>query len=472
MNIQNSIPKILSRAIGTKFFFILTIGASICLTSCDESSVVGLDVQPENDLLNVGYEDTTSVFTKTQKGDSLITDESLITSGIGLIGKYIDPTFGPATASMYTQVRLPSNIAATTFGTAPICDSIILALVYEGTAYGKKEIKQQKLSVYQVTEAMATASTYYSNTTLTKSGVDLTEDNGYPFIPSPKDSVYTTTIAGDSVRLKPQLRVLLDNSFGQLLLNNQTTGNLATDAAFRSFFNGIYITTENTTGLLADEGNILHFRMGESKITLYYHNSNATNNDTLSYDFSLGSVARFNHFTHDYSTFGIDTSLNNQINTATPPNQNGTVFVQGMAGVRTKITFPYLMNWVSGGLIGVNKAELIISVDTSIATYNIDTFAAPTAFVLFGINDNGTTYVIPDAFEGATYYGGTLNSTTVQYKFNIARYIQQVLDGKRSNNGLYLLASNGAVNANRVVVAGASSATRPMKLNITYTKLH
>lgn len=470
MNIQNSIPKILSRAIGTKFFFILTIGASICLTSCDESSVVGLDVQPENDLLNVGYQDTTSVFTKTQKGDSLITDESLITSGVGLIGKYIDPTFGPSTASMYTQVRLPSNIAATTFGTNPICDSIILALVYEGTSYGKKERKQQKLSVYQVTEAMSTASTYYSNTTLSKAGVDLTAANGYVFTPRPKDSVNTYTITGLS-RLKPQLRTLLDPSFGQLLLNNQTTGNLANDAAFKSFFNGIYITTENTTGLLADEGNILHFKMGESKITLYYHNSNATNNDTLSYDFSLGTVARFNHFDHDYSASGVNSLLDGQINT-TPPAQNATVFVQGMAGVRTKITFPYLMNWVSGGLIGVNKAELLINVDTSLATYNIDTFAAPTAFVLFGINDDGTTYVIPDAFEGGTYYGGSLNSTTVQYKFNIARYIQQVLDGKRNNNGLYLIASNGAVNANRVVIAGATSTTRPMKLNITYTKLH
>ena len=209
--------------------------------------------------------------------------------------------------------------------------------------------------------------------------------------------------------------------------------------------------------------------MGESKITLYYHNSNATNNDTLSYDFSLGSVARFNHFEHNYTT--VNTFLNNQINLPTPA-QNATVFVQSMAGVRTKIEFPYLMNWVNDGLIGVNKAELLINVDTSDATYNKDTFAVPAALILFGINDDGTTFAIPDAFEGATYFGGTYNSTTVQYHFNIARYIQQVLDGKRNNNGLYLLASNGAVNANRVVLGGATSTTRPMKLNLTYTKIH
>ena len=288
--------------------------------------------------------------------------------------------------------------------------------------------------------------------------------------PRPKDSVNTITIATGVTRLKPQLRTLLDNSFGQLLLNNAAMGNLIDNASFQSLLNGIYITTENTTGLLSEEGNIVHFKMGESKITLYYKNSTA---DSLSYDFSLGSVARFNNFKHDYSTALINPLLDVQINNPTPPTQNATVFVQSMAGVKTKVEFPYLMRWVDNGRIGVNKAELLISVDTNLLDlYKLDTFASPAALIVFGINDNGTIYAIPDAFEGATYFGGTYNSGTVQYKFNIARYIQQVLDGDRNNNGLYILASNGAVFANRVVIGGATSATRPMKLNITYTKLH
>ncbi len=469
MNIQNSIPKILSRAIGTKFFFILSLGVSICLTSCDESSVVGLDVQPENDLLNVGYEDSTTIFTRTVDGDSLITDESLISSGVALIGKYIDPVFGTASASIYTQVRLPSGITPTTFGTSPTCDSIILSLVYEGTVYGKKERKNLKLSVHQVTQTMSIAATYYSNTILPSNAVDLTATDGFLFKANTFDSVATVAL-GDTVMLKPQVRAPLDNSFGQLLLNNAILGNLTDNASFQSLLNGIYITTENTTGLLSEEGNIVHFKMGESKITLYYKNSTT---DSLSYDFSLGSVARFNNFKHDYSTALINPLLDNQINNPTPPTQNATVFVQSMAGVKTKIEFPHLMRWVDNGRIGVNKAELLISVDTNLLDlYKLDTFAAPAALIVFGINDNGTVYVIPDAFEGANYFGGTYNSGTVQYKFNIARYIQQILNGDRNNNGLYILASNGAAFANRIVIGGATSATRPMKLNITYTKIH
>ncbi|MES2395113.1 MAG: hypothetical protein V4549_03885, partial [Bacteroidota bacterium] len=126
---------------------------------------------------------------------------------------------------------------------------------------------------------------------------------------------------------------------------------------------------------------------------------------------------------------------------------------------------------VNAGAIAINKAELVIKVDVT-STYMLDTFAAPTKLVLFGINDDGTNYVLPDANEGDNYFGGTYNSTTHEYRFNIARYIQQVLTGKIKNNGLHLLAGSGAINANRVVIGGGgSSSLYRMKLNIGYTKL-
>ncbi|HEY0029427.1 MAG TPA: DUF4270 domain-containing protein [Bacteroidia bacterium] len=443
---------------------LLSASLAFSLTSCDESSVVGLDVQPENDLLNVSYEDTTTIYTRTVTSDSLITDETLISTGLGLIGIYKDPVFGTSSASMYTQLRLPTNIVPTSFGALPVCDSIILSLVYEGTSYGKKDRKQQKLNVYQLAESMNTANVYYSNKTLNTYPNDLTEANGYVFTPKPLDSVLVL-----GKKLKPQLRIPMDKTtFGQLLLNSQTTGNLASNANFQSFFDGLYITTENTTGLAVEEGNILHFKMGESLLTVYYHNSEAINNDSLKYDFSLGSVARFNHFEHDFTTAIPD--LTTQL--ATPSRVlNDTVYAQSMAGVKTKLEFPYLMNWLDSGVVAINKAELVIQIDNS-AAFRLDTFAAPAALMLFGISDDGSTFAIPDAFEGANYFGGTYSSTTLQYRFNISRYIQQVLNGNRNNNGLYLIASNGAVNANRVVIGGGAPGSKQMKLNITFTKIH
>lgn len=457
------ISEILPRLLGAKFFLILLVSISISITSCDESSVVGLDVQPANDLLNVDYQDTTTLITKTLKVDSLRTDETLIITADALLGIYQDPVFGEATASLYTQLRLPTNNPL--FGTSPVIDSVVLSLVYDPAYYGKRQRVEQKVNVYQVLEDIKGENSYYSNKTLTVNALDLA--NNYGFVPEPSKSI---TILNEV--LKPQLRIPLDTAFGQTILSNQTTANLASNAAFQSFMKGLYITTKNTAGLNYSEGNILHFKMADaqSKLTLYYHN---VSDDSLKYDLSLGSVARFSFFTHDYST-GIDANLAAQLSTTPPPPaQNDVVFIQAMAGVKTTIELPYLMNWINAGAIAINKAELVIKADlTPNATYLLDTFAAPTKLVLFGINDDGTNYVLPDANEGDNYFGGTYNSTTHEYRFNIARYIQQVLTGKRKNNGLHLLAGSGAINANRVVIGGGgSSSLYRMKLNIGYTKL-
>ncbi|MES2138423.1 MAG: DUF4270 domain-containing protein [Bacteroidota bacterium] len=449
------------QVIGAKFFLILLVSISISLTSCDESSVVGLDVQPANDLLGVDYQDTTTLITKTVSVDSLRTDETLIITADALLGIYQDPIFGKTTSSLYTQLRLPTNNPV--FGTNPLIDSVILSLVYDPAYYGKKQRVEQKVNVYEVAEDIKGENSYYSNNTLTVNTLDLA--NNYGFIPEPSKSV---TILNEL--LKPQLRIPINATFGQTILSNQTTANLASNTAFQSFMKGFYITTENTVGLNSSEGNILHFKMADAqtKLTLYYHNDT---DDSLKYDLGLGSVARFSHFTHDYST-GIDANLATQLSISPPPPaQNDVVFIQSMAGVKATIELPYLMNWINAGDIAINKAELVIKVDPT-STYMLDTFAAPTKLVLFGINDDGSNYVLPDANEGDNYFGGTYNSTTHEYRFNIARYIQQVLAGKRKNNGLHLLAGSGAINANRVVIGGGgSTGAYRMKLNIGYTKL-
>ncbi len=448
--------------LGANFFLILLLSFSIGLTSCDESSVVGLNVQPANDLLNVSYVDTTSLFTKTVKVDSMRTDESLIITADALIGYYQDPVFGKATASLYTQLRLPTN--APSFGTGPVIDSVILALVYDTACYGKKLRVQQNVSVYEVTEPVLLENSYFSNKTLAmNTASDLA--NNYGFIPQPK-----TSITISNVVLKPQLRIPLNTLFWQTIIDQPS--NLATNTAFQSIMKGLYITTENTPVLFSGDGNILHFKMADvqSKLTLYYHNTSEPLNDSLKYDLALGSVARFSRFYHDYSPGNIDISLAAQLG-GSPPLQNDVVFIQSMAGVKTKIETPYIMNWIKSGPIAINKAELVIKVDLG-ATYQLDTFAAPARLTLFGINDDGSNYLLPDYSEGDSYFGGTYNSSTHEYHFNIARYIQQVLTGKRKNNGLELMASGGQINAHRLVIGGGgSSSAYRMKLNISFTKL-
>jgi hypothetical protein len=461
MNTYNKrITAILSRSFGTKFFLISLI--ALLATSCNESSVVGLNVQPASDLLNVGWQDTTTIVSSTIREDSLHTDASVIIGADALLGTYLDPVFGKTTASLYTQLRLPGNNPD--FGLNPICDSVVLSLTYASDFYGKKERKTQRISVYQLDNTMSTSSDYYSNNTINYGTNDFA--SGFLYTPRPVDKV---VVMGDT--LKAHLRVRLQQSFGQVILNRQGDPELANNTAFQNFTRGLFITSDVTGSATVGDGNILHFKMGDiqTKLTIYYRNSNATNNDSLKYDISLSSIARFSAFQHDFSS-GYSYLQSQLASTST----DTTVFVQSLAGVKSKIEFPHLLHWNDSGKIAINRAELVIKVDTTNnALYQLDTFAAPAKLILFGISATNTNYAIPDAFDINESFGGSYDATKKEYRFNIDRYVQQILNGTRANTGLFLVASGGAVNSHRVVLgSGSSQGYQKMKLNITYTKLH
>lgn len=465
--------KILSHFSTTKFFFMWATCTSIMFTSCDEASVVGLDVQPETDLLNVFYKDTATIHTRTVKEDSLKTNPNTI----GVLGKYLDPVFGELNASLYRQLKLNVTIKITDsinnisqFGKNPICDSVILVLHYDTTTfYGKTTFSPQKVSVYEVSENLSTSATYYSNQNLSKYATDLTAADGYTFTPKPKEKLLI-----DGKQVAPQLRIPLDISFGQTILNRPTIDKttLSSNTNFQNFFKGVYITTE-ASNVTSGEGNILNLQMQNSAVTIYYHytgrNKNNTSDSTyrVNYSFTFKDVAGFNHFAHDYTKAipDIQTQLANP-----SQKQNDVVYTQGMAGLKTKIQFPYIMNWVDSGAIGINKAELIIKLDSDSANA-IGDFAPPEKFFLWSIQDDGTSFPLPD--YNAVYFGGTYDAANKEFKFNITRYIQQILSKQRNNNGLYLVSYYPLTTANRAVISGGSAtSTKPMKLNITYTKIH
>jgi Domain of unknown function (DUF4270) len=463
---------------GAKIFLLLVLSG--LFSACDKSSAIGLDVQPESDLLNVAYSDTLTLQSITMKEDSLRTDQNLITSGIALLGKYLDPTFGEASASIFTQLRLPSSISTNSFGLNPVCDSVYLSLIYSNTFFGKQERKQQTVNVYEITSDLSQSINYYSNNgTITHSTDDLTANGGgYNFIPRPlsTDSVVVgLSSTGSTIKERAQLRVPLKTMFGQRLLDQQGTTNLQSSDNFYTYMKGLHITTENTNSLGSGEGNILNIKMPDSKMTIYYHYTGQTitlpHLDSVwyaKYDFALNSVARFNKFNHNRTT--AITDIQNQLSIGGVNNDR--TYVQGMAGLKTKIMFPYLMEIFKNGPVAVNKAELVIKVDNDVS-YQLDTFAAPGKLVLFAIGEGGENVLIPDYSEGDTYFGGLYKSTTQEYRFNIARYIQQVLTGHRKNTGLYLIASNGSANVNRVVIGGTNQlGNLPLKLNITTTKLY
>ena len=459
--------KILWALSPAKFFLTLSVITLFTFSSCNKTSILGLEVQPPNDLIDAEFQDTLTLNTQT------IIEDTLRTSAIStvLMGKYYDDVFGEATASVYTQMRMYSN--APSFGVNPKCDSVRLSLIYAGS-YGKKDRKKQLLSVYELTSAMDINATYYSdNKTILDNGIDLAN---YEFVPKPTDSVYTDTT---KTKRAPQLRVPLRTDFGQRILDKQNSTELATNDNFIQFIKGLKITTENTSGLGPKEGNLLQFNMSSSTLYIYF-----TYDDTVSkkkvhtvFGLSLSSVARFMKFNHNYNKAIPD--LQNQVIQKPAPLSNDVCYAQGAAGVKTRIKIPNLVTWGKKDFIGINRAELVVTAISSVK----DTFALPSALSLFGIADDGTTsYFLPDAYDGTEYFGGTLKTDTTinqsTYKFTITRYIQRIISGNLQNNGLYLSVSGGSSLPHRIVFGGGKAELTgggenkyKMKLNITYTKL-
>ena len=119
----------------TRLYFSFLILAIFVLTSCDDPGVVGLEVQPSSDKIeifsnNFSQTDSLPALTiSTESVDSLRTDEtsSLL---LGKISEPYEPYFGNNIGAFVTQIALTqSNID---LGNNPVVDSVIFSYSYSG----------------------------------------------------------------------------------------------------------------------------------------------------------------------------------------------------------------------------------------------------------------------------------------------------------------------------------------------------
>jgi hypothetical protein len=414
--------------------------AGLSFFACNDPDIIGLDIQPPGDKINLVFTDTTGVRAFAVPEDSLRTDEVIYY----LLGSYTDSVFGRTDASIAAQVLLPSSNV--NLGTGDILDSLVLTLAYSG--HYADTFPAQTFHVYELTEDMYLDSGYYSNRVFAHDPVEV---GSATITPAPNDSVMI-----NGVNTVPHLRIRLSNILGNELLQMAADSELTNNANFLTLFKGLYITADP----VISGGGIFYFNLLalQSRLTLYYQNTTA---DSQSFSFVFTSQsARMNHFVHDYSGSPIQQQLNDST------NGDSLVYVQAMAGVKTKIRFPNLKSYVERGMIAVNKAELELTV-----TDNSDNhLAVPDKLLVLAIDANGTPVFLPDQFETSSYYGGTYKSSERKYRFNIARYVQNILTGDSQDYGLYLAVSGGAIQANRVILSGGSHPNYRLKLNLHYTK--
>ena len=417
---------------------------TILITACKkENSDLGSSINPNG--LNVVTTDTFTVKTYCSELDSLETDET----SIGLLGGYHDPEFGFVDCSIATQIRLSSE--SPNFGTVTSVDSVVLSLVYTSIKY-YGNLEDLTFEVYEITDDLVRDDqAYYSFTPVNITGPNLMQAGTETFTPK----VYEDVIVGSDT-IAPQLRLNLDPSFGQYLIDNSAS--MSTNDNFVSFFKGLYVKVSNTNALASGKGNVLYLSLEDalSKMVIFYTNDQSVNK---TFTFNINSkTARFNKIDFDRTGTNVEAVINN-------PDLGQEKFYMQCSSIRATVNFPYIMDLQKDKKRIINQAVLILPVQD----FQPDVFDPTTALFLAKVKDKFISEFTKDypSFQFVNY-----DESNKEYKFLMTQEIQAILDGERENTEFRIYPGNFfGSSIERIIFSGAnSSAKHKTRLEITYTE--
>lgn len=459
--------------------------------SCESTSTIGLEVDPtvalQGDLI-----DTLTISSRTLAED-VVTTYGATRHPLGYLK---DPIFGTTESSLAMVVNLPQSTTYD-FGLTPVLDSAILVLNYGGEFYGDSTATYS-IDVHQLSDDITQQETFLSTKSYNFSSTVIGNKTGKLYPTTRYKVTDPVTGKADTLRtVTPQLRIKLDRTFIQNNIINLSADNLKLNETFVSSFKGlkVQINKSSSTG----NGGIMFFDFAgdNSALALYYKKQNATTTTAIDtvpvVNFPIKSAVNPIAATikHDYTGTAIATQL------ANPNTQYATTFLQPLAGLKNRISFPYLRKFSSElGKVAINKAELVIDLSSGsdVIPYN----AAPRlALYRYDIaerrqnlpDNNPQTQNNPGGdprypINQLYSFGGVFDPVKKQYIFNITLYIQDLIDGKTQDYGTFLAPtpinefnrfpsiSTGARSVIGSFKKNPIAGDNTMKLNIYYTKIN
>ncbi len=426
---------------------------SMTIFSCDSPVLTDTSILPTADGFQVGGEDTITVISTTIRRDSLPTDNTLLAT-FGQVNDF--PAFGDLRSSVFMQFRLPTNNVD--LGDSLVFDSVVLAIRYNGQ-YGDLATAVD-FEVLELTEQLDLSFRYYNNSSVGTLSSNLARTPTQ--ILSTQDSVFP--VDGPYAA---QIRVRLNDAWGENLMLQSGGSNFADNDAFRNFFPGLLLSSTHTNG-----DGFAYFNMisEDSRLTLYFSNSIG---DSLSFGFPIGDLSAY--FTQTEPTYtGSDID---QLFNSTSPEGDSVMMIQGLAGAMGYLQFPYLQNLTD---VAINKAELIVTLDDSDTTFP---FPISVLAVDKAAYDDPNIDLETDIYEGFlaflnVYYFSAIpeevtfgGQTKIQYNFNVSAYVQGIVNGSASNEGLLLFPFLDNFRAGRAIFYGGNHSQYPVSLNLTYTRI-
>ncbi len=467
-----------------KFFRLdlLTLLISLfILGSCKNPDGIGLGIDPSK-ALQATLVDTATINTTTMLDDTVLTNSI----GNAPVAYFKDPVFGTTEANIAASLNLPGSTTFTLPAGTIVIDSSRLVLNYADGFYGDSLTTKYKINVYQLTEPIISSRSYYNNKIWSHSNTLLGTQS---FFVRQKDSIKITDIvtgAKDTLKkVTPQIRIPIANSF---VFNNffgATTSQLTTNSVFQNAIKGMYITLDKT-GTTGGPGGNIYFNLasGSSSLQVYYRVTSGSTIDTLIATLPLGNPHAV-EIKHDYTSApAIVTQLSN------PTVSTNTIYLQGLAGLRSKISFPYLKKLLPANLtssdIVINRAELVV---TPVAGTGIPYVPTP-RITLYKFDIAHQRVTVPDATAGDVHYlsvgsfGGFYDTYHKSYSFVITGYVEDLIRGKITDYGTFISPAdttgmhlgsasieinNSPSTGSRAVIGGNKTSPYKMKLNILYS---
>ncbi len=291
----------------------------------------------------------------------------------------------------------------------------------------------------------------------------------------------------------------MDNSFGRRLLDYDTANAYANDSAFNTYFKGFAIEADQSVGNALMAFGI--YNNPNTKLAIYYRYTKGGQVDTTVNYFLVKPGASANHnYVNRFDFAG--TPLLAASNTT---GEDDLVYIINTPGSYATIKIPALRD-LSNRII--HRAELIV--EQVYSSLSDNTFTPPYALMLDVYDSTLGDYKFipydfnPDQNGNANPSFGLYGQNTVDgvgnpikvWKFDITRYVQNVLTKQEplhdfrlfttqtavgriknvvaNNTGPYIFAS---VNVNpkfafgRVRVGGGNHPTQKMRLRLVYSKI-
>ena len=439
----------------------------VLISSCQISNQdLGEDLLPPGDNVFL-YRDTIfDINAYAVTGEHIATSENFDPNRLLLLGSLQDTIVGISIASLITQFNTNLSFKS---GPNMEIDSLMLFL-YVNDYVGDMD-HEITIRVFELTERISIDSLYYSN-----------YDPTGKF--KPQALVEKSFVPENGSRLE---FLIEDQDFlDKFLVLGEDTTLVKNDSIFKDFFNGLYIEASST----APNGSMarVHLSSQESLLSLKYAND-STQIDSIAgveYRWSQFSIDQYfcqkiNLFENDLDGTYLSTIIDKD------SIKSSYCYVQGMAGVNTRLSFESLEEWIEMGPIAISSATLVFDVvpeDESGILYD----DLPTRLMIGSLLEDGAYEPVYDYYvlwandqsRTAAEFGGykkadskgLFSDTTYTYRFNMGLHFQSMVDGVKTDNDFILQLADRIINPKTAKLWSNLPANKKrLRLEIVYLRL-